>query len=375
MVKRTSLFFAAQGPGSDKSRPGSRRVHPSPLLKQMSMFSSCPWDVLCLGAEILTGKSIPVLVGIVRLPIDRRFGWVVLSLGAVAGVLFSVYSSRVVHHRAPLIYANRLVQLSFSLFLSLSLLLSVARGIHYDRGLALSLAPAFCVVIQALPQHQLVFLFSFLLSCVVVTVCASTNVRMHSGTIVIPPSVHIHEDSAGAWETVLRALQLFVLAFYASVQHGPTRKHEDEPHQHHHLLHKRARHPAYASTHHAQHMRYAILVHLISAWLRVAFWYALFHDNTMHVMLENDHSRGGWDWACCVVYMTCLLYGACSTLSQISGQVLPCLALDSKTARIKLAVLLLALAALYRQRDADALFLSTNVLVLLSLAATALTLK
>lgn len=345
----------------------------------MSMFSSCPWDVLCLGAEILTGKSIPVLVGIVRLPIDRRFGWVVLSLGAVAGVLFSVYSSRVVHHKAALVYVNRLVQLSFSLFLSLSLLLSVARGIHYDRGLPLSLVPTFCVVIQALPQHQLVFLFSFLLSCVVVTVCASTNVRMHSGTVVpaLPQPVH-DEDSVGVWETVLRALQLFVLAFYASVQHGPTRKHEDDSqphHHHHHALHKRAKHPAYASTHHAQHMRYAILVHLISAWLRVAFWYALFHDNTMHVMLENDHSRGGWDWACCVVYMTCLLYGACSTLSQISGQVLPCLSLDSKAARLKLATLLLALAALYRQRDADALFLSTNVLALLSLASTALALK
>lgn len=357
------------------------------------MLTSSPGDLLCIASELVTGKSIPVLVGIARLPMDRNLAWLVLSLGAVIGTLFSVYSSRIVAGMTKLGFANRFLQLAFSLFLSLSLLLSIARGIHYERGLVLSLIPAFCVVTQTLPQHQMTALVVFLLSCVVLSRCLSSSVGLPSepleasGAAILPTlgsAGQVEEEVATVWQVVLRALQLFVLAFYASVQHAPTQEYfhvgsVHHHHHHHHLIPPPSRRAVYASSHHAMHTRYALMIGLVGALVRVTFWYILcfFQDNTMHIMLENDHTQGAWDWSCCIVYMTALLYSGCWTATQIREQILPHLKLDLQaTGRLKLVALLLALAALYRQRDDGwAIFMATNALTLVVLATTALTLK
>ena len=117
MAKRICIFFALQRWDSDKSTSVSPVLSPYPS-SSMEILKHAPWDVLCVGSELLTGKSIPVLMGIVQLPIDRRLAYLVLSLGAVVGTLFSVYASRAVTGMTTLGFSNRLVQLSFSLFLS-----------------------------------------------------------------------------------------------------------------------------------------------------------------------------------------------------------------------------------------------------------------
>jgi hypothetical protein len=334
--------------------------------------------------------------------VDRRLAWLILSLGAVFGTLFSVFSSRIVHGMTTLSFANRFIQLSFSLFLSLSLLLSIARGIHYDRGLILSLVPTFCVVTQSLPQHQMSALILFLVSCVVLSRCLSASItdlpseqnmlvsdQQQAAILHLSNTGRVEEESASVWEVVQRALQLFVLAFYASVQHAPTQeyfhvKEHHHPHQHdtyphHHPTPPALRRAVYASSHHSMNTRYALMVGLVGALVRVTFWYILcfFQDNTMHIMLENDHSRGPWDWSCCIVYMTALLYSGCWTATQIREQVLPHLKLHLKVSgHLKLTGLLLALAALYRQRDNGfGIFMATNALSLALLATTAFTLK
>ena len=363
------------------------------------MLSSSPGDLLCIASELVTGKSIPVLVGIAQRPVDRRLAWLILSLGAVFGTLFSVFSSRIVQGMTTLSFANRFIQLSFSLFLSLSLLLSIARGIHYDRGLILSLVPAFCVVTQSLPQHQMSALILFLVSCVVLSRCLSASItdlpyeqnqlaadQQQAMILHLSSTGRVEEESASVWEVVQRALQLFVLAFYASVQHAPTQEyfhvkehHPHPPHHHHHSTPPASRRAVYASSHHSMNTRYALMVGLVGALVRVTFWYILcfFQDNTMHIMLENDHSRGPWDWSCCIVYMTALLYSGCWTATQIREQVLPHLRLNLQAAgHLKLTGLLLALAALYRQRDNGfGIFMATNALSLVLLATTAFTLK
>ena len=366
------------------------------------MLRSCPWDLLCLGGELLTGKSIPVLMGVVHLPIDRWLTWIVLSLGAVAGALFSVYSSRAVAGLTWLGSANRLVQLSFSLFLSLSLLLSVARGIHFDRGLVLSLVPAFCVAIQPLPQRSSTSIVSFMLACMLLVLCADTTGTPGGGGPARSHALHSHlhrhasprEEAEGVWDVVQRALQLFLLAFYASVQHAPTQVYFDgthHPRHHHDRLHNLHHHqhthnhipPEYASHHHAMHTRYACLIGLMSALLRVTFWYIVCfaQDNALHVILENELSPmgEGWNTACCIAYITALLYSGAWTATQLGEQVLPRFQalgpFDSGTARLKLVAGILAAAALYRQRDAQAVFVATDALVVVSLGTTVLTLK
>lgn len=393
MANRVCIFFALQRWDSDKSTRTSLILSPlTPAPPSMEILKHAPWDVLCVGSELVTGKSIPVLMGIVQLPIDRRLAYLVLSLGAVIGALYSVYASRAVAGMTTLGFGNRLVQLSFSLFLSLSFLLSMARGIHYDRGTALSVVPAFCVVTQPLPQHQYTTLVSFLLACVVLSRCLSTSIGLPSddtghflsASTTLRPITHrsIAEESATVWETVLRALQLFILAFYASVQHAPTQEYFNVHHPHgtHHALvahQRRARRPVYASHHHSERTRYATLLGLVTAWVRVTFWYILcfLHDNVVHLMLGNDFSRGGFDWTCAILYMTTLLYSGSWTATQIWEQVLPHFKLNSRHERLKFLALILGLATLFRQREGSAVFWATNALTLLALATTALTLK
>lgn len=165
------------------------------------------------------------------------------------------------------------------------------------------------------------------------------------------------------WDVLLRALQLFVLAFYAGVQHAPTQD----------LCTSQHGDAVYASPYYAKHASYALYVNLFSALLRVCVWYGVcfFQSNVLHVMLENDLSRGGWDWSCCVLYSTLLLYAACWTATQLREQVLPFFKLTSVTDRLKLLVCALSLAALYRQRAPEIVFFVTTGLSLACLAAAA----
>ena len=336
-------------------------------------------DILLLSSDLLTGKSIPVLVGITRLPVDQFLAGVVLSMGAAAGAFYSFYSSHAVKGMHPLGVANRLLQLLFSLVLSLSLHLSLSKGIHYGRGVVLSVIPAFCVAAQSLPQRDSTVYMAFVLAfwtywyCMLTPVEASEDAREMQALPRILRGLNTdtpEEEVAGVWDVVLRALQLFGLAFYACIQHAPTQVYFNA---------EKDRDMVYASGYHAKQPGYALFVGLASALVRVCVWYGVcfFQNNAFHVMLENDLSRGGWDWACCVLYSATLLFSACWTATQIREQVLPFFKHFPATPsrRLKLVVCALALAALYRQRDAPAMFYATFGLSLLSLAVTAATLR
>lgn len=332
-----------------------------------------PLDVLCVASDLLSGKSIPVLVGIARLPIDQFLVGVVLSMGALAGALFSVYAALATHRGHFLAHWNRVLQACFSLFLSLSLALSLARGIHYQRGIILSLAPAFCLVAQTLSQRESAALLAFLLfvPALVIGLSAPIPAEGTGPPTLLPtvlrglnPSNPLEEEALGVWEVLGRALQLFVLAFYATVQHALPAKHE----------------PSAAflqpSSAFLTQPVYALFVSLVGALARVCVWYLVCYvqDNALHVMLENDLSRGGWDWAACVAYTTVLLFASAGAASLIREQLLKGL-LDTPAARLKFVAGVLALAALYRQRDPGLLFVGTTVLAGVSVAVAALTLE
>ena len=334
-------------------------------------------DVMFISSELLSGKSIPVLVGITRLPIDQFLACLVLSMGALAGTFFSWYTSRAVKGMHTLVVANRLVQMLFSLILTLSLLLSVARGIHSVRGVILSLIPTFCVVVQTLPQRESTALVAFLAAAFTFFYGMSTPVSASGadpdGTGALP-SVLLGLDPDNqedvvtrVWDVTFRALQLFNLAFYACVQHSPTQIYYD----------KEGRRSVAASGCHAKYASYSLFVGLTSAFIRVATWYAvsLFQNNALHVILENDHSLGGWDWACCVYLTVNLLFSACWTASQIRAQVLPYFGVTSDVSRLRLVVAALSLAALYRQRDPQIMLFATTGLSVLTLLVTVFTLK
>ena len=343
-------------------------------------------DILLFSSDLLTGKSIPVLVGITRLPVDQFLAGVVLSMGAAAGALFSFYSSQAVRGLHWLGTVNRLLQMLFGLFLSFSLLLSLSRGVHYERGVILSLIPALVVASQGLPQRTSTTLVTVLLSvlayyyCMVRVVEASLQDALAQTEPIprilrglnAPDSMDSPDDdeASGVWDVLLRALQLFVLAFYACVQHAPTQVYCDAEDE-------RDQKAFFASGHLAKYPQYALLVGLVSALVRVCVWYGVcfFQNNALHVMLENDLSRGGWDRAGCVLYSVALLYSASWSATQVREQVLPLFNVTSVETRLKLLVLVLALAALDRQRHPQLMFALTTAFSLVCLAVTGLTLR
>lgn len=329
-----------------------------------------PLDVLFVLSDLLSGKSIPVLVGIARLPVDQFLAGAVLSLGALAGALFSAYAGLTTDRGHALARWNRVVQACYGLFLSLALALSLARGLHYQRGVILSLAPAFCLVAQPLSRRESAALLAFLVFVPALAIGLSAPAPRGEGPpAVLPtvlrglnPSSPLEEEAQGVWEVLGRALQLFVLAFYASVQHALPAQAAEEGFQ---------PSPALLAL-----PVYAVFVGLVGALGRLCVWYLVcfVQDNALHVMLENDLSRGGWDWAACVAYTVVLLYAAAGAASQIREQLLPAL-LAEPAPRLKFAAGVLALAALFRMRDPDALFVATSVLAGVSVATAGLTLE
>ena len=354
------------------------------------MLRSVPLDVLYICAELLTGKSIPVLVGITRLPVGQGLAWISVSAGATAGTCFSVWAARQTQSLALIGFLNRCLQLAFSLGLNVSLLLSLAEAVHVEHGAGLVLIPAFCVVSLRLPQRHSTALVAFLLSWVTFYLCVILSAvdearpaaphtleeavrrasRIHAP--LQPERTHAPAPVAlTLHEIVLRSLQLFVLGAYACIQHAPTQVYFNTRHVQGDWGGTgwdcgRGR-PIYASVHHASHGGYALLMGLTAAWLRVCAWspVCFSQENLLHLMLEGGR-RGDWDWICCAAYSTTLLYSACWTATQLREQILPCFCADSEPARLRYTVIVFALAALFRQRSPALMFALTQALAVVS---------
>jgi hypothetical protein len=351
------------------------------------IIHSAPLDLLYICAELMTGKSIPVLVGITRLPVGQGLAWISVAMGAVTGTCFSVLVARRTCTLSLLSFINRFLQLSFSLGLSVSLLLSLAKGVHVEHGVSLVVIPAFCVAIQGLPQRHSTALVAFLLCIGTFYVCTVTSVvdegnevlmkmkgnhaaassspvrrlsSQHAMLVTPPPPVALTLQ-----EIVLRALQLFALGFYASIQHAPTQVYFDTHHCHPVPLQHR---PVYASYHHSNLVTYSFFIGLVCSWVRVCAWSVVcfMQDNKLHLMLENDRPDS-WDWVCCALYITTLLYSACWTATQLKEQVLPRFCIESEAAWIKILVCIFIPAVLFRQRFPDVMFYSTYTLTFVAL--------
>lgn len=328
-------------------------------------------DFLYASSDLLSGKSLPLLVGITRLPIDQLLLSLVLFMGALAGALFSVYAVRITDARHPLVRANHIVQAAASLFFTLSMALSVARGIHYERGIILSLIPAFCAVTQAVPLRESTYLVALLLAVFLSPFCFFAPAPASASPLLeqfqlpsvlqgLNPSASPEDTAAGVLGVLGRALYLFVLAFYACVQHAPA---ESSVSSQARLLSHLYRHDT----------PYALLVCLGSAWLRLLIWYFVGFrgDNTMHLVLENDLSRGAWHPLVCVCFTIILLYSACWTATLLREELLP---MDRQPNRLRLVAAVLCLAAYYRQRDGEALLIMGASLAGLSVLVTGATL-
>jgi hypothetical protein len=351
------------------------------------MLLSVPSDILFVCAELMTGKSIPVLVGITTLPVGQGLAWISVTTGGIAGTCFSAWAARQTESLATLSFLNRLLQLSSSLVYSLSLLVTIAEGVHSEHGATLVLVPAFCIVCQDLPQRPSTALVAFLLAWGTFYICgimtaidasvpgtaATLEEALSHSKLGYYTSLHKTPEPALSMtlqEIVLRALQLFALGAYACMQHAPTQVFFDTHYKDAHS------HPIYASTHYATHAAYSFFIAFFSAWLRVCVWTAVCFSqrNFLHLMLENSE-REHWDPLCCSAYSVTLLYSACWNAVQIREQIMPRFHANTKKAALKFAVLILTVATILHQHPPQLMFYSVYALTAVSILTSLTTMR
>lgn len=199
-------------------------------------------DVLFLSSDLLTGKSLPLLVGITVLPVDRQLLGMILGMGVASGLAFTMWSARVATTMIPVMFLLRLVNLAFSVFLSVSFFLRMAMELHAT-ALSLSVIPVFILHMQKLPERPSTHLILFVMTLFLFWVGLLSPIHQETPEHSITQqnmrrlmalnrmewqTHHLHrqtievEQGPNVWVTFFRVLVLYILTFYASVHHGPT---------------------------------------------------------------------------------------------------------------------------------------------------------
>ena len=356
------------------------------------MLHALPGDLLYLCTDLVTGKSIPLLLGITILPLDHWLAAMVLVLGALSGTLYSAWAARSVSNLSSPVYAfgNMAVQTAFSIFASTSLALSISTAI-LPSGIVLSCIPAFCVIAQPYPQRHstallaLALNFGFFYVAMITGIIRTLDERAvfsfymhlaHARSLLgyasqdMTQSLQMIDHLADTvWRVVSRSVQLFILAFYASTQHAPLQayigKHLEKP-----LMD-----PIYTSRYIASSPLYCSFASLCAAWIRCFVWLGVtfFHNNALHLIVENQR-RSEWPWVCCYLYMTALLFSAGWSWTQLTEQVLPCLTMNlperlafSQRLRLPALTIIMAFSAYYHVSDPWVLIGMAQLLAILTI--------
>jgi hypothetical protein len=353
------------------------------------MNIACIWfDFIQISTDLFSGKSLPIMLAIVMLPLFRPITIIIVAIGLLCGIGFSTWIVRATCglNWRLVSQGNRLVQMIFSAGLSLSLALHLGTvlGGWEAGGLLLVLVPAFCLCAENLPQRHSSPLACLLLAIVAIPV--GFAIPLEAGSAGLRHDVlglgrqrqaqaggNVEEQAQGVWDVVGRAMQLFVCAFYAGVQHAPIQVYHASKEEHQDAS------VEYCSPAMRGSARYAFLMLFLSGCLRLSVFFSVcvFQDNAMHVLLEG--ARGyEFNKACVCCLMVYLLYQACWTLTQLREQVMPSLdqvGLHTPRSKVKMLVVCLALASFPLAEHAQVVFWVTNVLAGCAVLAACLTLR
>lgn len=346
------------------------------------------FDFLHLSSDLFSGQSLPLLLAIVKLPLFRLVTVLDVAIGLLCGITFSTWIVRATCglNWRLVSQGSRMLQLFFSAGLSLSLALHLGTvlGGWEAGGLLLVLVPAFCLCAQNLPQRHSSALACLLLAMVAIPVGFATPLEAGSAGLrhdvlglgrqgQAQAGGSVEEQAQGVWDVVGRAMQLFVCAFYAGVQHAPIQVYHASKEEH------KDASVEYCSPAMRGSARYAFLMLFLSGCLRLSVFFSVcvFQDNAMHVLLEG---ASGYEFnkACVCCLMVYLLYQACWTLTQLREQVMPSLdqvGLHTPRSKVKMLVVCLALASFPLGEHAQVVFWATNALAVCAVLAACMTLR
>jgi len=342
------------------------------------MFRYLPTDILYLSGELVSGKSLPVLMAIVHIPFDRVLTCIMLLLGYLFGSFFSAWSACHRKFLSPWSFTCwcSFFHMYFSTCLSLAFMLRLSSTFTGEKGVIFSLAPAYCVLCQALPQRPSTVLIILLLGLSSFYVSMITNIppiplafqhpqsRISESRIPELDKIFQPKESKvynSVWETITNAIQLFILAFYASIHHGPLQV----------LISGNSnQHPVYTSHFMVTKFGYSCIIHFVSGLIRLSIWICVvwFQSNMLHILLELDQSRY-WAWLPSFLFMMTLLYESTWMITQITEQIFPWTH-TNPISKLKFTLLTLSKAGMFQFQYMRWPFIMAQLLSILSIVNT-----
>lgn len=210
-------------------------------------------DLNYLASDLVTGKSLPILVAASTIPLDPNLMGTMILAGVLLGsgaILIQAWQPP--SNQVVLGWGVRFVNHLFSAFLSAAFLFRLANQLHPGSGRAISVLPAFCVVMQHVQERPST---PFTLLVLSIALFWAGIFYEFSGREVIAHSVHYsdhqmalsrsllamsredwhkkrfrethpyYSQQAGVvqsvWDSTRYSLVILFLTVYATVQHGP----------------------------------------------------------------------------------------------------------------------------------------------------------
>lgn len=285
-------------------------------------------DIAFMSAETLTGKNIPLLLAVCKLPLDPYLMGIMVVAGTATGSIGTMILTKTQFRQDYVVYqwALRFLNQAFACFLSVWLFMRVA-PLFLEEGFGLCIMPLFVVVLQYLRETPTTPFILFLLCFV----CGSASFYLER-----PPPVYVDEPVLKSQpHTVSRTLQalsrqdwyyhqrhrhehleqpishglfysilIFFCSFYASTQHNTTRP------------------EIYVSSAFVYNIFYGGWILFTSAMIQIyaVMWIGLTHDTTLHLAYAGDLPKQT-GLVCVWLLCVCLLYSATWNFTQISEQI------------------------------------------------------
>jgi hypothetical protein len=370
-------------------------------------------DTSFLSSDLLTGKSLPVLVAISTLPLDPNLLGTMVLLGATMGALVNLrYAWSVITVHTVNWVAYFLHNL-FSAFLSCSFLLHLAGRVR-NGGAGISILPLYVVLVQGVSESIDTCYVSLMLSMtlgwlnlVYEPPSHSDRYELASAVVALPgtfslqeyhdpaaaqrtllamdkqywykthhreahlphPSQQPHYVSTSVQDNLLHSVIILMLTFYASLQHTPVALYVPtavDPSQ------SKDRLRMYVSVNLLVNRLYSIWVAMTAALIRsfVLLTVGLIQRNSLHVIYDPSHDyHGTVPLVCYWVYLVALTHSGTWAMTQFT-LAWACMNLGPQQAsnilsqertkqlkdyctdmRLRWAVVLLALSSLYKWED------------------------
>ncbi len=337
------------------------------------MWDNFMLDFLYLSSDLITGKSIPVLIAITVFPMDPHLLGTLVLMGATVGSLLNFHKTCRMTRNIILDWLLRSVHLSVSVFLSVSFMskllsmMVVTKG-DQDNGLLLGTIPAFWVVIQGVPEKPCTLLVLFVLSFVLfyVSILVSPDIlvidqsqyshnqrqlaswsssrelqaisryewhkhpiqkhHQQESEMMTPPPVITLTPAQEIGTMLPQSIYIFILTIYATTQHGPLYSFTNK----------------YCSPTLLFHKGYALFTCLCVGLFRAYIYISIgwIHQNLVHVILEGESRIVSSIWW----YVVVLLYSITWNITQMSLQMLTTVQGDPQDLIRKYTIVMFALA-------------------------------